>query len=122
VSTIANIHQEDTMIPREITQMKTQLVQDIAVLIGQEFNLRDYEISDLANALNQTNFHEFWFSGRPSGSYKVYVNPNRVPYVYDQNQLKQNKSRVYQLNSVLVQLIKAYNDSFRALAAEAVER
>lgn len=110
------------MIPREITQMRTQLVQDIAVRIGQEFNLHDYEISDLANALNQTNFHEFWFSGRPNGSYKLYVNPNRVPYVYDQNCLKKDKSRIYQLNSALAQLIKEYNDSCRALATEVAER
>lgn len=107
------------MHPSEITQMKNKLIEDIAVTISKEFGLRDYETSNLFNALYTTNFYEFWFPGRPHGSYKVYLNAQSVPYVYDQHQMAQNKEKVEKVNASIIQLIKAYNGYFHSLYATA---
>jgi hypothetical protein len=107
------------MNPSEIAQMKNKLTEDIAVTISKAFGLRDYETGELYNALCTANFYEFWFPGRSHGSYKVYLNAQSVPYVYDQHQMAQNKEKVEKVNVSIIQLIKAYNDHFHSLYATA---
>lgn len=96
--------------------LRSQLAADFSDIIGDSFGLFGYEKDSLLESLQESNFFEFWFSGRPSGSFKVFLNSDGVPYVFDQYQVKSNVKKVEDVNFVLAQLVEQFRDDLIALS------
>lgn len=96
--------------------LRSKLASDITDLISERFGLFDHEKASLLESLQEPNFFEHWFSGRPSGSFKVYLTGAGVPYVSDQYQVKSNDKKVTDVNFRIAQIIEQFRVDYIALS------
>lgn len=100
----------------ETVILRQQLIEDVAQLVSDNFGLRDHQKADLVQELNTPNFFEFWFSGGTYGSFKLFVTTAGTPYIFDQNQTKNQKKNVEQTNAALVALVEQFQKDYAAFS------